>query len=134
MALVIFHILDGWCPSKSILIYLTCRFLSTFYRKYILQWKPDFLKTSTASDFLRRMSSHKDSNHCILCFRNSRYWVLIRHHSKQTLQQALKSWSNFRLLLLLAKSDKSLEQLWQVHVTTLTNPCINFYKSIQQLR
>ena len=36
--------------------------------------------------------------------------------SKQKLQQALKSWSNFGLFFL-AKGEKYIE-LWQIHVTT----------------
>ena len=29
-----------------------------------------------------------------------------------------------------AKAEKYIEQFWQIHVTTLTNPCINFDKSM----
>ena len=34
----------------------------------------------------------------------------------------------------LAKGKKYIEQLWQIHVTTWTNSCINFDKSIWQLK
>ena len=32
----------------------------------------------------------------------------------------------------LVRGDKYIEQLWHIHATTLTNPCINFYKSMYQ--
>ena len=44
--------------------------------------------------------------------------------SKQKLWHALKSWSNFSLVFF------GKEQIWQIHETTLTNPCSNFEKSM----
>ena len=52
------------------------------------------------------------------------HWVLwlIKHlSSKQKLQKALKSWSNFSLVL--------FGKGWKLHKTTSRNPCNNFNKS-----
>ena len=46
--------------------------------------------------------------------------------SKQKLQQALISSAWFCL----AKGEEYIEHLWQIHVTTLTNPCSNLDKSM----
>ena len=51
--------------------------------------------------------------------------------SKQKLQQALKSWSNFSLVCL-PKCEKYIRQLWQIHATSLTNPCSKIEKSMYQ--
>ena len=47
--------------------------------------------------------------------------------SKQKLQKALKSWSNFSLDLF-GKGQEIYKQLWQFRANSciLTNPCINF--------
>ena len=64
-------------------------------------------------------------------------------NSKKMLQQALKAWSNFSLVLFgqvqeihrtyvetLTNScnnfETSMYQFWQIHITTLRNPCVNF--------
>ena len=51
--------------------------------------------------------------------------------SKQKLQQALKSWSNF-CVFFFAKGKKYMKQLWQILVTFLTNPCNSLEKSIHR--
>ena len=50
--------------------------------------------------------------------------------SKQKLQQAFKSWSNFSLVLFGKGQEKHRTNFDKTHVTTLTNPCINFGKSM----
>ena len=49
--------------------------------------------------------------------------------SKQKLQEALKSWSTF-ILVMIAMGGKYIEQLWQIHVTSWRNPYINFDKTM----
>ena len=56
--------------------------------------------------------------------------------SKQKLQQALKSWSAWFCLVKENTDknfDKSIEQLKQIYVKTLTNPCQSLDKSMLQL-
>ena len=50
--------------------------------------------------------------------------------SKQKLQQAFKSWSNFSLVLFGKGQEKHRTNFDKTHVTTLTNPYINFGKSM----
>ena len=49
---------------------------------------------------------------------------------KHELQQSLKSWYNFSLILFGKGQEK---WLWQIHETTLTNACNNLEKSMKKL-
>ena len=53
------------------------------------------------------------------------------HLTPLNLQQALKPWSNFSLVLF-GKGQENIVHLFQIHVITLTNPFNNLEKSVYQ--